>query len=67
MSSQVLLDIEKHLDDTPQNARTIWRRIDCWSFSSVKQRLDSLAEQGRVLKSSEPCWRGQRSTYRRAA
>jgi hypothetical protein len=67
VTGQTLIDVERHLTVVPRNAREIWGDINCWAYTTVKQRLDELAEQGKIIKSSEPYrYGGTRSMYRRA-
>lgn len=46
-------DILAALTDVPTPAKVIWRKIDCWSDTSVKQVLDDLVRAGRVVRTQD--------------
>ena len=63
-------DIEAALTDVPTSAKAIWRKIDCWSDTSVKKVLDDMVRAGRVVRTQDtdlPGYVHKRNLYAKAA
>lgn len=52
--SQVILDVEPHLPDTPMSAKDIWRRVGLWAPQSVQMALLDLVRAGKAVRTIEP-------------
>ena len=39
-------------------ASAIWKRLDMWARSTVQHNLFSMAEAGRIRRTSRPMWMG---------
>jgi hypothetical protein len=65
-SPQTIAMVEAAIDAKPRCSREIWKRIDCWSPTTVNNACRTLAATGRVHESSEPLPKGFRRVYWRA-
>lgn len=66
-SSLVINAVEQQLIAAPLTAREIWKRMNCWTLSTVRNALLDLVRDGKAVKASEPFHSEIRHTYRRAA
>jgi len=62
-NSPLTLAVESALDSTAQSAHDIWRKIGCWSPSSVRYALRNLVAVGRARQAEQTAMRGNSVTY----